>query len=468
MKDKISVPEPANLQLSSLRAEYLAATLSPVDVVRQVHQAISAYHDKAVWIHVVSEADLLARAHQLVAAYPDPSELPPLFGVPFSVKDSIDVAGLPTTLACPSFAYTADANAVVVDRLLQAGAILIGKTNLDQFATGLTGTRSPYGAPKCALDGDYISGGSSSGSAVSVAASLVSFSICTDTGGSTRVPAAFNGIVGFKPTLGRISTTGLFPACKNIDCVCVMARTVDDAKAVWDVAKSFDPKDTFSRREVPSWTPWSSPIRFGVPHTEALDALSPIYAKLFCDTIDALGGDTEYVKEEFDYGPFESANRMLYDSSIVAQRLLAFEDYTSSHGLEKLHPAIKATFESAQANTFNAMKAYKDIFSLAQHKRDAEAEFGKIDILIVPSTVCHWTAAELEEDPMARNKVLGKFTNFVNLLDLCGISVPVGTWGSANDKTMSFGVTIIGQAGKDAEILSVGKKIMQLFSSGRA
>jgi allophanate hydrolase len=439
------VPKLSNLQLPYLRAGYIAGTISPVDIVRQVYQSISSYHDKAVWIHVVPEATLLARAQHLVAAHRDLDALPPLFGVPFSVKDSIDVAGLPTTLACPSFAYTAEASAIVVERVLQAGAILVGKTNLDQFATGLTGTRSPYGAPRCVLDSDYISGGSSSGSAVSVAASLVSFSICTDTGGSTRVPAALNGLVGFKPTLGCISATGLFPACKNIDCVCVMACTVYDAEVIWDVAKSFDLSDPFSRRELPSWAPWSSPISFGVPCTEALEALSPAYARLFRDTITTLCGSTDYVNKDFDYSPFE--------------------DYTSTHGLESLHPAIKATFESARANAFDAIKAYKDIFSLAQHKRNAETEFSKIDVLIVPSTVCHWTMAELEEDPMGRNKVMGKFTNFVNLLDLCAISVPVGTWQSVNDKTISFGVTIIGQAGKDTEVMEVGKKIMELHSS---
>ena len=464
MKDSdVPVSRLPNLQLATLRAGYVAGSHSPIEVVRQVHQSISSYHDKAVWIHLISESDLLARAHELVAKHQDRNSLPSLFGIPFSVKDSIDVAGLPTTLACPSFAYVAEVNAVVVERLLQAGAILVGKTNLDQFATGLTGVRSPYGAPKCALDSDYISGGSSSGSAVSVAASLVSFSICTDTGGSTRVPAALNGIVGFKPTLGCISTTGLFPACKSIDCVCIMARTIDDAKAVWDIVKSFDPTDVFSRRALPTWTPWSDPIRVGVPCDEALEALSPSYAKLFRDFVANLYKGPGFAKEPFIYDSFESANQMLYDSSIVAQRLLAFEDYTSTHGWEMLHLDIKTTFESARANKFDAVKAYKDIFSLAQHKRDAEAEFMKIDILIVPSTVCHWTTSELHEDPMGRNKVLGKFTNFVNLLDLCGISVPVGSWESANGKAMSFGVTIIGQAGKDAEILAVGEKIMALF-----
>jgi allophanate hydrolase len=459
----MAAPKVSSLEISYLRAGYASGTFSPVDVVHQVHHAISLYHDKAVWIHLIPEKELLARGQELAAIQQNSEALPPLFGIPFSVKDSIDVAGLPTTLACPSFAYTADANAPVVDKILRAGGVLVGKTNLDQFATGLTGVRSPYGAPRCALDSDYISGGSSSGSAVSVAASLVSFGICTDTGGSTRVPAALNGIIGFKPTLGCISTTGVFPACKNIDCVCIMARTIDDAETVWNVAKFFDPTDPFARRELPSWPPWNGPVRIGIPAAEALKCLSPVYASLFQETIAAVFSNAGFTSTEFDYNPFERANQMLYDSSIVAQRLLAFRNYTSSHGLELLHPDIKTTFETAQANSFDAVKAYEDIFQLAQHKRDAEAEFKTIDIIILPSTVCHWTMSELEEDPMERNKVMGKFTSFVNLLDLCGISVPVRTWRSANDKTMSFGVTIIGQAGKDTEIMDVGRRITELL-----
>jgi allophanate hydrolase len=453
-----------SLQIPFLRAGYVAGTFSPDDVVRKVHHSISLYHDEAVWIHMIPETELLARTQELTSIYRDSKTLPPLFGIPFSVKDSIDVAGLPTTLACPSFAYTAETSAPVVDRILQAGGILVGKTNLDQFATGLTGTRSPYGAPRCALDSDYISGGSSSGSAVSVAASLASFSICTDTGGSTRVPAALNGIIGFKPTLGCISTTGMFPACKNIDCVCIMAQTIDDAETVWSVAKFFDSTDPFSRIEIPSWPSWSNPVRVGIPPAGELETLSPVYTSLFQETIAAVFDNAGFVSTEFDYSPFERANQMLYDSSIVAQRLLAFKDYTSRHGLQLLHPAIRATFETAEANAFDAVKAYEDIFSLAQRKRDAEMEFGNIDIIIVPSTVCHWTMSELQEDPMERNKVMGKFTSFVNLLDLCGISIPVRTWRGANGKIMSFGVTIIGQAGKDTEILEIGKRITELLS----
>jgi allophanate hydrolase len=455
-----------SLEVTHLQTQYTTNKLSPVDVVRQVYERIASYHDKAVWIYLVPESEAVRYAEGLVEKYQhSKSQLPPLFGVPFSVKDSIDVAGLQTTLACPSFGYTASATAPVVARLLSAGGILIGKTNLDQFATGLAGVRSPYGAPRCVFDADYISGGSSSGSAVSVGASLVSFTVCTDTGGSTRVPAAFNGLVGLKPTLGTISAEGINPACKNIDCVCVITKTVGDAEQVWTVMKWFDENDIFARRQLPTWDPWHDPVRFAIPSQDLLQGLSPAYAGLFTQTVAALTNESKWctLSKSFDYTPFARANDMLYDASIVSQRLLAFDPYIKMHGLEKLDPAIKATFESAMENRFSAVRAYEDIFNLALYKRQAEIQFrDNVDILIVPSTVNQFTVAQLEEEPMTRNKAMGRFTNFVNMLDLAAIAVPVGWWKSKNGKDLSFGVTLIGQAGKEKELMAFGKKLMEM------
>jgi allophanate hydrolase len=458
----------SSLEIAHLSAQYASKTLSPVEVVRHVYERISSYHDKAVWIYLIPESEALTRAEELTEKYlhsSPPRPLPLLFGVPFSIKDSIDIAGLPTTLACPSFAYKATATAPAIARLLLAGAIFIGKTNLDQFATGLAGVRSPYGVPRCVFDAEYISGGSSSGSAVSVAASLVSFSVCTDTGGSTRVPAAFNGVVGLKPTLGTISSEGLFPACKNIDCVCVIATTMNDAEEVWSVLKWYDERDVYARRQLPNWEPWHDPVRFGIPPDTLLHVLSPAYARLFEQLVTVLMTPPSWCVQShtFDYGPFESANEMLYDSSIVSQRLLAFNPFISLQGLESLHPAIKTTFQTAMDHHFSAVHAYENIFTLASHKRQAEIQFrDNVDIIIVPSTVDHFTVAELEEEPMARNKVLGKFTNFVNLMDLAAVSVPVGWWKNKNGKELPFGVTVIGQAGKDKEIIEIGKKLMEI------
>jgi allophanate hydrolase len=451
----------SNLDIAYLHEQYTSKTLSPLDVIHHVYDKISSYPDKAVWIHILPKASVLSRAQELLKKHPTPP-LPPLFGIPFSVKDSIDIAGLPTTLACPSFAYTATKTAFAITRILDAGGILIAKTNLDQFATGLAGVRSPYGIARCVFDADYVSGGSSSGSAVSVAASLVSFTVCTDTGGSTRVPAALNGVVGLKPTLGTISTQGLFPACKNIDCVCVIARTVDDAERVWNVMRAFDEEDVFARRELPTWEPGHDPVRFGIPDKESLRCLSPAYTELFNQAVAALQSKLECVETKFDYSPFEATNQMLYDSSIVSQRLLSFEPYIKTHGLDSLHPAIKNTFQAAAANNFSATRAYEDIFTLALHKRQAEIQFRNIDFLIVPSTAAQFTVAELEEEPVMRNKVMGKFTNFVNLLDLCAINVPVGWWRNEKGTELPFGVTIIGQAGRDREVMALGKRIMEM------
>jgi allophanate hydrolase len=461
-----SLPRISSLDIADLRVHYATKKVSPVDVVRHVYERISSYYDKAVWIYLIPESEALSRAEELENKYlHSNSPLPPLFGIPFSVKDSIDIVGLPTTLACPSFAYIATATASAIARILSAGGILIGKTNLDQFATGLAGVRSPHGIPRCVFDAEYISGGSSSGSAVTVAALLVSFTVCTDTGGSTRVPAALNGVVGLKPTLGTISTEGLFPACKNIDCVCVMARTMDDVEEVWKVMNKFDEHDVYARRELPAWEPWHDPVRFGIPPHDLLDDLSPAYAGLFKQVVESLTNHPGWRVQitDFDYTPFALANQMLYDSSIISQRLLAFEPFISSHGLESLHPAIKSTFQAAMGNGFSAIRAYEDIFTLALHKRQAEIQFrDNIDILIVPSTVDHFTIAEFEEEPMTRNKAMGRFTNFVNLLDLAAVAVPVGWWRNKNGREMSFGVTVIGQAGKDKELMAFGKKLMEM------
>ena len=449
-----------NFAIEHLLSSYLDGDLSPVDVIESVYERLEAYHDRAVWISVALKEDAIKRARTL--ATHGPATTLPLYGIPFSVKDSIDVEGYDTTLACPSYAYKANRTAPVVQRILDAGGIFIGKTNLDQFATGLNGNRSPYGTPRCVYDAEYISGGSSSGSVVSVAASLVSFTVATDTAGSTRVPASLNGVVGFKPTLGTLSTVGLVPACKTADCITIIARTVDDVKSAWDVMKWFDEEDVYARRLPPSW-PWSwstrtNEVRFGVPPDDLLKVLSPDYAALFSTAVRTLESDLNLIPAAFEYDAFQSANNMLYGSSIVAQRIVAFDDYISVHGLSKLHPVIKAIFEASSG--FDAVRAYKDIFDLQLYRRQAEQQFrDNIDVLVVPSTVTHFTVAEIDEDPIERNKLMGSFTHFVNLLDLCAVAVPTGTWTNKNGRKMPFGVTLIGQAGRDEQLLELGREL---------
>lgn len=451
--------ELSSIDISSLQNGYSEGTFSPAQIVSQLYTKISSYSDKAVWIHLIPALEAVAYAESLPSKFPDSK--PPLYGIPFSVKDSIDIADLPTTLACPSFSYIAERTAPVVQKCLDAGGILIGKTNLDQFATGLVGHRSAYGTPRCVFDAEYISGGSSSGSAVSVGAGLVSFSIGTDTAGSTRVPAALNGLVGLKPSLYSLSTVGLVPACKTADCITVLAKNMKDAEAAWGVMKGYDPQDVYARASPPQWGPWpeSGNVKFGIPPPELLKVLSPEYSILYNAAIKAAPSIIGGTLREFDYSPFENANNMLYGSSIVAQRLVAFDSYLAEHGMDKLHPVIKSIFTSSSG--FSAVQAYQDIFTLALYRRQAELEFKKIDILILPSTVTHWKVEEIDVDPLGRNKILGSFTHFVNLLDLCAVSVPAGWWTNGSGRRMPFGVTVVAQAGRDREIMGVGRKIME-------
>lgn len=477
-----------DLSIERLRESYRENVINPSDVVRTVYNRIAGHSDKAVWITLIDQDVALERARQLSQQYPDPNTRPALYGIPFSVKDSIEIAGMPTTLACPSYAYTAIKTAPVVQRILDAGGILIGKTNLDQFATGLNGTRSPYGIPRCVRDPEYISGGSSSGGAASVGAHLVSFAVATDTAGSTRVPAALNGLVGLKPTLGTISTVGLVPACKTADCITIIARTTETARCALDVMQSYDEDDEYARepRELacldqhPSWclSGSSKSVRYGLPPQDLVEsALSPPYAGLFLRFLTSLG-KTEMMSQvsTFDYTTFDQANAMLYGSSIVSQRIVAFKDYLDAHGYDKLHPAVAEIF-SASAG-FDAVKAYRDIFSLKKYKRLAHKAFRggpsvpsvtreeadeRIDVLIVPSTTTHPTVEEMLADPLALNKRLGTFTHFVNLLDLCALSVPIkASWKIRNGKNMPFGVTLIALPGRDKDLLELGERLMEM------
>lgn len=460
-----------DLSIETLRGLYELDKLTPSNVVRHSYARISVYHDKAVWITLVSEGDALKRAADLTRQYPDPKNRPPLYGIPFSVKDSIDIAGMPTTLACASYAYTASKTAPVVQRILDAGGMLIGKTNLDQFATGLNGTRSPYGVPRCVHDADYISGGSSSGSVVSVAAKLVSFSVATDTAGSTRVPSALNGMVGLKPTLGTVSTVGLVPACKTADCITIIAPTIETTTAALDVMQAYDEDDIYARDEQqlaalarqPSWKLSSSTpaLRFGLPPQALLDSvLSPEYGRLFGQFLSGLKGVNLTSSSTFDYEPFAAANAMLYGSSIVSQRIVAFKDYLDAHGYDELHPVVREIFGASAG--FDAVRAYEDIFALTKYRRLAHRQFstGTLDILIVPSTATHPTVAEILAHPIDLNKRLGSFTHFVNLLDLCAVAVPLrASWKSKNGKDMPFGVTLISTPGRDRDLLDLGRHL---------
>ncbi len=441
-----------SLDLQSLRRAYTSEELTPSALIDDVYARIEARGDDKVWIHRVPREEARAAAEKVAARAQAGEELP-LFGIPFALKDNIDVAGMPTTAACPEYAYTPEATAATVQRLLDAGAILIGKTNLDQFATGLVGTRSPYGAPSCVFDPDYISGGSSSGSAVAVAAGLVSFALGTDTAGSGRVPAAFNNLVGWKPTRGLLSNRGLVPACRSLDCMSVFTLTGDDALEIMAIVSAFDPDDSYSRRPArPQPAAFSSRFRFGVPSPEWLEFFGDREAERLYDEavarLESIGGR----KVEVDYGPFHEAAQLLYSGPWVAERLAAITPFIDEHP-EALYPVTKRIIEGGRR--FSAVDTFRAAYRLEELRRAVEAEWSKMDILLLPTTGTIFTHAEVEAEPVQRNTDLGYYTNFVNLLDLCGVAVPAGFRANG----LPFGVSLFAPAFRDAAVCRLGTRL---------
>ncbi len=423
------------LDLNTLREGYRQGRFTPADVVREAWKRIRGKGERPVWIHLVPEEKSIARAEALGSFREDL----PLYGVPFAIKDNIDLAGVPTTAGCPEYAYTPEESATVVARLVAAGAIPLGKTNLDQFATGLVGTRSPYGACSSVFDDRYISGGSSSGSAVAVAAGLVSFSLGTDTAGSGRVPAAFNAIVGLKPTRGALSARGVVPACRTLDCISIFALTCADAAEVFAAANGFDFADAYSRPagQRKSWP--ARGFRFGVPSDEWLrffgDDGSAVAFHKAVGAMESLGG----IRTPMNYGLFHDAAQLLYSGPWVAERLAAIKTFLAEHP-DALHPVTARIIEPASALT--ATGTFEAIYRLADIRRAVEAEWQAMDFMLLPTAGTHYTHAEVEAEPISTNTNLGYYTNFVNLLDLAAIAVPAGTRGHG----MPFGVTLIGPA----------------------
>jgi allophanate hydrolase len=425
------------LQISALREGYRAGRYTPEDIALAVVAQCRRYAAAPVWISRVPVEAVFQRARALTET-PDAIDLP-LYGIPFAVKDNIDVAGMPTTAACPAYAYMSTEHAPVVARLLDAGAILIGKTNMDQFATGLVGTRSPYGAPACVFDSRYISGGSSSGSGVVVGAHLVSFSLGTDTAGSGRVPAAFNNIVGLKPTRGLLSTRGVTPACRSLDCVSIFAASTGDALDVLRVASAFDDGDPFSRASAPRLAPIDAP-RIGILAERDRAFHGDVEAEaLYQCAIDeavALG----WRCEAFDYAPFREAAKLLYGGPRVGERLAGIADFVRDHAVE-MDPVVRGIVENSGAAS--NVDAYLAEYRLRELRRATDIEWRAMDAMLLPTTPTIFTKAEVQADPVKLNSVLGEYTNFVNLLDLCGIAVPAGFRPSNG---LPFGVTVIAPA----------------------
>jgi allophanate hydrolase len=440
---------PVAPDIDRLHAAY-AAGLTPEAVVDDVYRRIREAADPGIFLALVPEEEARAAARALPPF--DPVAMP-LWGIPFAVKDNIDVAGLPTTAACPAYAYRPDRTATSVARLLAAGAILIGKTNLDQFATGLVGVRTPYPVPRNAFDPSLAPGGSSSGSAVAVARGLVSFALGTDTAGSGRVPAALNNIVGLKPSVGAVSAAGVVPACRTLDCVSVFAVTVQDAFAVFSAMAGPDPADPLSRR-IPAGRLGEAPprLRLGVPSAAGLvfDGDRQAAAAWEAATADLASLGAERV--EVDLAPFFEVARLLYEGAYVAERDAAVGDFVSAHPGEVV-PVTRGIIEGARR--FSATDAFRARYRLAELAAATAPVWSRIDALVVPSLPRPVTLAELAADPLKPNALLGTYTNFVNLLDLCALAVPA----RFRPDGLPAGITLIAPRGHDALLATIGQRL---------
>jgi len=441
--------ENISFDIGALHSVYERGT-TPAEVMRESLRRIAATNDPGIFLHLRSEADLVAEADALPAF--DPVAYP-LWGVPFAIKDNIDLAGAPTTAACPDFAYEPDDDAFVVARLRAAGAVPLGKTNLDQFATGLVGVRTPFPVPRNAIDPEIVPGGSSSGSAVAVSRGLVSFALGTDTAGSGRVPAALNNIVGLKPTLGALSASGVVPACRTLDTVSIFALTVGDAWAALRVAAAPDEADPYSRPiAVPTLGVYPPATRIGIPDAQTREFFGDTFqSRAFDRAIDrllSLGATLV----EIDFTPFYEVAQMLYEGAWVAERMTVID------GLLAMTPdaVLPVTREIiGAANDLSAVDAFRGIYRLAELRRRAERVTQEVDLLCVPTIPTFYSCADLDADPVGPNSRLGTYTNFVNLMDMCAIAVPTGP----REDGRPGSVTLLAAAGHDALAATLAEAI---------
>ncbi|MGA9088666.1 MAG: allophanate hydrolase [Bradyrhizobium sp.] len=434
--------------IDAIVAAHRAGQLSPAQTVARSFQRIRDHNDPAIFISLRDERDAVAEAEALTAK--DAAQLP-LYGIPVAVKDNIDVAGLPTTAACPAYAYMPSLDATSVARLRAAGAIVIGKTNLDQFATGLVGVRSPYGIPTNPMRGDLIPGGSSSGSAVAVSTGLVPLALGTDTAGSGRVPAMLNNIVGLKPSLGLVSTAGVVPACRTLDCVSVFSLTVDDAMTALRAMAGPDGADPFSlNREVAGVSTFPPNLRLGVPRDGQLiffgDKASEAAYGAALKRWTGLGATLV----GFDLEPFYETARLLYEGPWVAERYLVIRNLLASSP-DAIHPVTREI--AAGGARLTAADTFAALYRLQALRRIAERAFANIDALVLPTAPTVYSTAQVLANPIELNSRLGTYTNFVNLLDLCGLAVPA----AIRPDEIPFGITLLAPAGQDARLASIGR-----------
>ncbi|MET0547448.1 MAG: allophanate hydrolase [Caulobacterales bacterium] len=444
----------SRLSATQIAAAVASGAAAASDVIEDSLTRIAAYDaiQPQVWISRASPDSVRAKAAAVDLKVKAGAQLP-LAGVPFAVKDNINVGGVETTAACPAFAFTADESARVVQLLEAAGAIFIGKTNLDQFATGLVGARSPYGAPHCVFNHEYVSGGSSSGSAVSVAAGLAAFALGTDTAGSGRVPAAFNHLIGLKPTRGRWSTSGLVPACRSLDCISVFTNDVADARLVDSIVTAYDETDAYSR---PAPAPKAAPkkLRIGVPKAKQLNWLQDMQSAKLYEAATARVHEMGATLIEVDITPLLDCAQLLYQGAFVAERTAALKDFAASQP-GAMNPVVRGIVTGGRG--FSASDAFEAEYQRMDYLRQAAKMWEQIDALLLPTASTIYRIAEVMAEPVALNSNLGLYTNFVNLLDMSAIAAPAGFRANGT----GFGVTFIAPAWADAFLLDLAQKYLE-------
>jgi len=443
------VTEKSTIRVHQLLNAFLRGDLSPEEVVEDIYEKIAQHSDYNIWIYTTPKDEVLQQIalnrRKLESGY-----TLPLYCIPFAVKDNIDVAGMPTTAACPAYSYTPAQHAAVVQKLIDAGAIVIGKTNLDQFATGLTGTRSPFGAVRNSVDPLYISGGSSSGSAVAVALGMSCFSLGTDTAGSGRVPAGFNNLVGLKPGIGRLSTQGVVPACKSLDCVSVFTTTIEDASLVYHIAS--EPETILPVNTAPQKKSILIPDEQGL----FFAGNNEEYASLFSSVISKASGT--YPVKRISFQLFSDTAALLYHGPWIAERMAAVGSFIKKHP-DEVHPVVRSII--AQAEGYTGTDTFSAFYKLETLRTQALALFDQADYLLVPTAPGIFTIEEVLQNPVELNTRLGYYTNFVNLLGLCAVAVPAGF----TSQGLPFGVTLIAPAGSEVRLLEEARKLQALLKS---
>ena len=430
------------MDVVSLRTALLDGRLTLEALVDLIYNKIEMYHGHNVWIHVLPKEEVLRKVETL-SRLQNKHDLA-LFGIPYAVKDNIDVEGIPTTAACEKFSYIPKESADVVKKFDAAGAIMIGKTNLDQFATGLVGTRSPYGVVKNSFNPTYIAGGSSAGSAVAVSLGMISFSLGTDTAGSGRVPAGFNNLFGLKPTKKIISTKGVVPACKSLDCVSIFALSSEDAATLFDISKDISTGKSERIDQLPT------SLIFAIPKKEHLNfSGNTEYERLYHQALDKflqVGGKLV----EIDFSPFLETADLLYEGPWIAERLASIKDFFETHS-DSMLPETRTIIGGAKK--FTAVDAFLSLYKLDDLKARTAQVMKGIDLMVVPTTPTIYTIDDIKREPYTLNKNLGYYTNFVNLLDLCALAVPNGFQSNG----LPMGITMIAAAHEENKLLQLGK-----------